>query len=137
VPFVVTTAVKDPAEVGFELNVTVSDVRVAAVTVPIAPLLKATVLREAVVSKPLPVMVIVEALANRSAVLLVTDEVTAATCTAALLFTPPLVTIAVKLPAAGLVEKVTVSAVAVAAVTVPTAPLLNVTKLLPGVVLKP
>lgn len=48
-----------------------------------------------------------------------------------------MVTIAVKLPAVGLVEKVTVSEVAVAAVTLPTAPLLNTTVLLPGVVLKP
>lgn len=48
------------------------------------------------------------------------------------------VTIAVKLPAlVGLVLKVTVMAVAVAAETVPTAPLLNVTVLLPGVVSKP
>lgn len=40
--------------------------------------------------------------------------------------TPPIVTIAVRLPAdVGLVEKVTVSDVAVAAVTVPAAPLLN------------
>ena len=39
---------------------------------------------------------------------------------------PPVVTIAVRLPAAlGLVEKLTVKVVAVADVTVPTAPLLN------------
>ncbi len=45
---------------------------------------------------------------------------------------------AVKLPSVvGLVLKVTVSVVAVAAVTVPTAPLLNVTVLLAGTVLKP
>lgn len=47
------------------------------------------------------------------------------------------VTIAVKLPAAaGLVEKETVRDVAVAAVTVPTAPLLNTTVFCDGVVLK-
>lgn len=46
-----------------------------------------------------------------------------------------LVTIAVKLPAVvGDVDKVTVNDVAVAAVTVPTAPLLKVTVLSPGVV---
>lgn len=45
---------------------------------------------------------------------------------------------AVSEPAAsGLVENVTTKLVAVAEVTVPTAPLLNVTVLLPGVVLKP
>lgn len=49
-----------------------------------------------------------------------------------------MVTIAVKLPAAvGLVENVTVKLVAVEAVTVPTAPLLRVTALLPGVVSNP
>lgn len=61
-----------------------------------------------------------------------------ATCTALPLLTPPLVTIAVSDPALrGLVENVTTRLVAVADVTVPTAPLLNVTVLLPGVVLKP
>lgn len=50
--------------------------------------------------------------------------------------TPPVVTIAVKLPARGLVEKVTVRDVAVAEVTAPIAPLLNVTKLFAAVVLK-
>ena len=44
---------------------------------------------------------------------------------------------AVRLPAFGRVESDTVSAVVVAFVTVPTAPLLKVTKLLPAVVLKP
>lgn len=46
------------------------------------------------------------------------------------------VTIAVKLPAVGLVVKLTVSVVEVEAVTVPTAPLLNVTRLLLAVVSK-
>ena len=46
-------------------------------------------------------------------------------------------TTAVKFPALGLVEKVTVKVVAVAAVTVPTAPLLKTTVLLPTVVLNP
>ena len=51
---------------------------------------------------------------------------------------PPVVTIAVRLPAAlGVGEKLTVSVVAVAAVTVPTAPLLNTTVLLPATVANP
>jgi hypothetical protein len=47
------------------------------------------------------------------------------------------VTIAVNLPAVGTVEKEIDNDVAVAAVTVPTAPLLKTTVLLPAVVLKP
>lgn len=47
------------------------------------------------------------------------------------------VTTAVKLPALGRVENVTVNEVAEAVVTFPTAPLLNVTVLLPAVVLNP
>lgn len=51
---------------------------------------------------------------------------------------PPTVTIAVNVPpAAGFVEKVTVRLVAVADVTVPTAPLLNVTVFWAAVVEKP
>ena len=69
---VVTTAVRLPAVAGLVENVTVSDVAVAAVTVPTAPLLKAIVLLPAVVSKPEPLMVTVVALAARLAVLLVT-----------------------------------------------------------------
>ena len=42
-PSVVTMAVSGPALVGFVVNVTVSEVAVAAVTVPAAPSLKATV----------------------------------------------------------------------------------------------
>jgi hypothetical protein len=136
-PLVVTTAVNVPAAVGFVENVTVSAVKVAAVTVPTAPLLNVTVLFAAVVSNPAPLIVIVLALAAKFAVLLVITKVTLATGTALPLLTPLVVTVAVKLPTRGLVENVTVSAVAVAAVTVPTAPLLRVTVLLPGVVLKP
>ena len=55
---VVTTADKVPAEVGLVDNVTVSEVGVAAVTVPTAPLLNETVLLLAVVSKPEPLIVI-------------------------------------------------------------------------------
>src|SRR5436853_446526 len=63
---------------------------------------------------------------------------TVATWTAAPLVAPSVVTTAVRLPAAdGWVENVTVNDVAVAAVTVPTAPLLNVTVLCAVVVSKP
>ncbi len=134
---VVTIAVNEPDVVGLVLNVTVNDVAVADVTVPTAPLLKTTVLLPAVRLKPVPVMVTVLALAFRLPVLLVTLFGTAATCTAVPLPTPETVTTAVNAPAAGLVENVTVSEVAVAAVTVPTAPLLKTTVLLAAVVLKP
>ena len=64
-------------------NVTVSEVAVAAVTVPTAAPLNATVLFDGVVAlKPKPLIVSVVALAARSAVLLVTTGVTVATCTA-------------------------------------------------------
>lgn len=129
-------AVSDPAQ-GFLENVTVNEVAVAAVTVPMAPLLKATVFSAGVVLNPLPVIVTVLALAKISVVVCVTVGRTDATWTAAPLENEFTDTDAVKAPAPGLVEKVTVSAVAVAAVTVPTAPLLNVTVLLPGVVLNP
>lgn len=110
--------------------VTVSDVVVAEATVPAAPLLNVTVLLAAVGSNPKPLMVTLDASAARAAVLAVTTGVTDATCTAAPLLTPLDVTTAVKLPAvAGLVLNVTVKDVEVAAVTVPTAPLLNVTVL--------
>lgn len=136
-PLVVTIAVNDPANVGFVENDTVSDVAVAAVTVPTAPLLNTTVLLDAVVLKPVPVIVTVAALAARLPVELVTVTGTVATCTAVPLDLPLVVTTTVKLPAAGLVEKVTVSDVAVEEVTVPTAPLLKTTVLLAAVVLKP
>ena len=70
--------------------------------------------------------------------LLVTTGMTVATCTAVPLVFPSVVTIAVRFPAAvGVCVKVTVSEVAVAAVTVPVAPSLKVTELLPGVGSKP
>ncbi len=70
--------------------------------------------------------------------LLVITGVTVATCSAAPLSWPLVVTTAVKLPAVvGLVENVTVRAVAVAVVTVPTAPLSKVTLLFAAVVLNP
>ena len=77
--FVVTTAVKFPSEVGLTAKVTVNAVDVAFVTVPIAPLLKATLLREAVVSNPKPLMTIVDALMAMLAVLVVTTGFTVAT----------------------------------------------------------
>ncbi len=136
--FVVTTAVKLPSAAGLVPKVTVSEVALAVVTVPTAPLLKTTVLLAAVGLKPKPAIVTVLAVIEAAVVLLVTTGVTVATCTAAPVLTPPTVTMAVKLPAdVGLVENVTVSEVAVAEVTVPAAPLLNVTVLLAAVVLKP
>ena len=83
-------------------------------------------------------MVTVVALADRLGVALVTTGETVATWTAVPLLAPLVVTTAVRLPAeVGLVEKVTVNAVAVADETVPTAPLLNTTVLLVAVVSKP
>lgn len=135
---VVTTAVKISAAAGFVPKVTVSDVAVAAVTVPTAPSLKTTVLLPGVVSKPEPLIVSVVALANKSVTLVVITGITVATCTALPLDMELTVTIAVKLPAAvGSVDRETVKDVAVAAVTVPSAPLLNSTVLLAAVGSKP
>ena len=79
----VTIAVNATGDVGFVLNVTVSEVVVAAVTVPTAPLLKTTVLLAAAVSKPNPLRDSVVASASRLEVLLVTTGTTVETCTAA------------------------------------------------------
>jgi hypothetical protein len=134
----VTIAFSSPAFAGFVLNVTVSEVAVATVTVPTAPLLKTTVLLAAVVEKPNPSMVTVNASAARGEVLLVTTGTTEDTCTAVPLLRPLVTTIAVRLPAvAGAVVRLTVSRVAVADVTVPAAPLLNVTTLFAAVVENP
>lgn len=135
---VVTIAVSGPAEVGLVPKVTVSDVADAVVTVPVAPLLKTTVLLAAVASKPEPAMTTVAAFAAKSAVAAVMTGLTLAICTAEPLFKLPMVTMAVKLPAAvGLVPKVTVRLVADAVVTVPAAPLFKVTVLLAAVASKP
>lgn len=75
----VTTAVNGPAEVGLVENVTVSEVALAVVTVPTAPLLNTTVLLAAVGSKPKPLMVTVEALAARLDDALVMTGATVAT----------------------------------------------------------
>ena len=133
-----TTAVKLPAVCGLVENVTISEVAVAVVTVPTAPLLKVTVLFAATVLKPAPVIVIVAAFAASVAVATVTAGATVAIWTDAPLDIEFDVTIAVRLPrATGFVENVTVSAVAEAEVTVPTAPLLNTTVLLPATVANP
>jgi hypothetical protein len=123
---------------GFTLNVIVRVVAVDAVTVPTAPLLKTTLLFPGIKEKPKPLIVIVAARIDRLAVLRVTTGVTLATCIAAPLDLPLVVTTAVRIPAVcGFVENVTSSEVAVAVVTVPTAPLLNVTVLFAATVLKP
>lgn len=134
----VTTTVKSSAVAGLVEKVTVNDVAVAAVTVPTALSLNTTVLFAAVVSKPKPLIVSVAELANRSAELVVTTGTTVATWTAVPLVNVFTVTMAVRLPAAvGPVVKVTDNEVAVAAVTLPTAPLLNSIVLLPAVGSKP
>ena len=134
----VTTAEKLPAVVGVVVKLTVKDVAVAAVTVPTAPLLKTTVSLVNVVSNPKPAMMTELALAARDAVLLVTTGATVATCTADPLTAVFVVTTILSGPAVvGPVVSDTVSCVAVAAETVPAAPLLNVTKLLPAVASKP
>lgn len=90
------------------------------------------------VLKPKPLIVTVSALIPCEVAFAVTTGLTLATWTAEPLLNELLVTIAVKLPTdAGAVERVTVNEVAVAAVTVPTALLLNTTVLLPAVGLKP
>lgn len=70
--FETTTAVSDPASVGFVVNVTVSDVADAEVTVPSAPLFRVTMLLAATESNPSPLMVAVVAFAATVVVLLVT-----------------------------------------------------------------
>ncbi len=70
--------------------------------------------------------------------LAVTTGVTVATCTAEPLLTPSEWTMAIRLPAVvGLVENVTVSEVALAVLTVPTAPSLKATVSLEAVAPKP
>lgn len=72
-------AVSTPVRVGLVVKVIVSVVAVDAVIVPTAPLLNTTVLLAAIVEKPKPVIVIVEAVMARLAVLSVTTGVTLAT----------------------------------------------------------
>src|SRR5438105_2262303 len=126
----VTVAVRLPAVAGFVSNVTVSEVALAAVTVPL-PSLKLTLLFRAIGSNPKPLTVIVLPLAKRLVELLVTTGFTVRTCTAAPLLTLSVVITAVRLPALiGFVPNDTVSDVVDAPVTVPTAPSLKATVLL-------
>lgn len=134
---VVTVAVKLPALAGFVEKVTTSCVAVAAVTVPTAPLLNTTVLFAAVGSKPYPSMVTLVASAAKSLILLVTTGRAVPTWTADPLLIPFVVTIALRLPAAGAAAKFTANNVAVAETTVPVAPESKTTVLLPAVVSKP
>lgn len=133
----VTTAVKLPAEVGLVEKVTVKTFAVAAVTAPTAPLLKTTELLDPVGSNPNPLIVMLEPSASKLVVLLVTTGLTVATWMIAPLLTPLVVTVAFRFPADGRVERVTVSAVAVAEATVPTAPESNTIVLLAAVVSNP
>ncbi len=134
-PLLVTIAVRLPATRPVRL-VTVREVDVAAVTLPVAPLLNFTVSLAAVAEKPTPLIVRLAALAACVAVLAVTTGVTFATSSEALL-TPLTATDAVNLPAVNPFKLVTVNTVAVAVVTVPVAPPLNVTLSLAAVVEKP
>src|SRR5262249_53496486 len=79
----VTTGVKLPALVGLVVNVTVSEVALAVVTLPTAPPLKTTVLLPGVAEKPTPLMMILLTFAGSTAELMVTTGVTVAICTAA------------------------------------------------------
>lgn len=136
-PLVVTIAVRLPAVVGFVVNVTVKDVLVAEVTVPIAPLSRTTVLFAAVGSKLLPVIVSVVALAEMLLIVGVTTGDTVATAVAALL-KRDVVTTAFSGPAMfGNAANVMLSDVDVAAVIIPTAPLLKLNELLVIVESKP
>jgi hypothetical protein len=135
---VVTIAVNEPAVAGFVENVTVIDVALAAVTSPTAPLLRVTRLLAIVVSNPNPLITSDVPLAVRFAVLLVTTGMTVATFTDDPLSSVLVVTTAVRSPAVvGDAESVSVRDVAVAVVTVPTAPLLNTTVLFAATGSKP
>lgn len=136
-PLVVTTPVRLPSLLGLVVRFTVSEFAVAAVTTPTAPLLNATVLFDAVVLKPKPLIVTVDALAPILVELTVTIGEMLATRTGTPLVAPLTVTTAVSRPADGRVESSTVSVVAVEAITVPDAPLFSVTLLFAAVVSKP
>lgn len=82
-------------------------------------------------------MVIVLASAARLLALLVTTGRVVATCTAAPLLMPLVVTMALRLPAAGAVDRLMVNKVDVAEATVPAAPESNTTLLLAAVESKP
>ena len=139
---VVTMAVRMPMAVGGVLKVTVNSVVVAAVTLPIAPLFKVTVLLDAEVENPVPLIVNVVALMARLGGLF--EFTVGATGTPTIVATwtgvpvgvpllpPKEFTTAVRLLRNGCVANVRVKEVAVAEVTRPV-PLLKVTVLLSGV----
>ena len=139
---VVTTPVRMPVVVGAVLKVTVNLVVVAAVTLPIAPLFKVTVLLDAEVENPVPLIVNVVALMARLGGLF--EFTVGATGTPTIVATwtgvpvgvpllpPKEFTTAVRLLRNGCVANVRVKEVAVAEVTRPV-PLLKVTVLLSGV----
>lgn len=72
-------AVRLPVLTGLVENLTVSEVAEARVTVPTAPLSKTTVFSANVGLKPNPVIMMLDALRDRLAVLAVTTGVTLAT----------------------------------------------------------
>ena len=124
-------AVNDPAVAGLVEKVTVIDVAVADVTSPTAPLFSVTELFAIVGLKPKPLITTDDPFAARFVVLLVTTGITVATLTAEPFSRVLVVTTAVRSPAVvGEVDSVIVNEVAVAAVTVPSASLLNTTSLL-------
>ena len=82
IPLLVTTAEKLPAVSGRVVRLTVSDVAVAAVIEPTAPLSNVMLSLTSVVSKPSPAMITELLLANNAAVLLVITGATVATCVA-------------------------------------------------------
>ena len=133
-PKTVTLAVREPRD-SVPPSVTVSWVAVAAVTVAV-PELKTTVLLAAVVEKLVPAMSICVALIARFEALKVTvgAATMVATCTAPV-DPPKTVTLAVREPRDSVPPSVTVSWVAVAAVTV-AVPELKTTVLLAAVVEK-
>jgi len=134
----VATSTAAPLASPFVVMQTVNEVAVAAVTFPTAPPLKVTKLLPGVGSKPKPLMMISVSSAARSVVLIVNTGTTVATLIIAPLLTPLVTTSTVRSPAVeGGVPNVTVREFDVDAVTVPTAPLLNVTALLPNVVSNP
>ena len=71
-------AVRLPTDVGLVSILTVSEVVVASVTVPTAPLLSTTVFREAIGSKPKPEITKLAALLASVVVLVVTTGLTLA-----------------------------------------------------------
>lgn len=134
---VVTTACKLPSVVGLVVRLMVSEVVVAALTTPIAPLLKLTVFSASVVLNPKPLMVTVDTFAPMLVAFGVTIGAMVATRIGLPLETLLTVTMALRRPADGRLVSRTVREVVLAAITVPTAPLLSVTVLFAAVASKP